>query len=153
MGLLSMELPGKNIGAGCHCLFQRIFPTPGSNPRLLLWKVDSLPSEPPGKPQPPFRSHHFPLKWEGSQNHPWRTHRAAVSIHLHSRWSRPKAEDRDHFEGGPGRTVAELGWVGSHRYFFSLKTPWSEGAYQNRPPPSFLQPLATCPVTVFAHYR
>ena len=157
MGLLSMELPGKNTGAGCHCLFQGIFLTQGSNVGLLLGKADSLPSEPPGKPQPPIRFHHFSLKWEGSQSHPWRTHRAAVSTYLHPRWSRPEAEGRDHFEGGLGR-VAGVGWVGSHRDFFRLKAPWSEGAYQNRPPPSFMQPLATCPVlaggvvTVFAHF-
>ena len=27
--------PGKNTGVGCHRLLQRIFPTQGSNPRLL----------------------------------------------------------------------------------------------------------------------
>ena len=28
------DSPGKNIGGGCHGLFQGIFPTPGSNPGL-----------------------------------------------------------------------------------------------------------------------
>ena len=35
-----------NIGAGCHFLLQRIFPTQGLNPhflRLLHWQEDSLP--------------------------------------------------------------------------------------------------------------
>ena len=39
---------GNNTGVGCHILFQGIFPTQGLNPELL---VDSLPSEPPGKPR------------------------------------------------------------------------------------------------------
>ena len=29
------NFPGKNTGAGCHFLLQRIFPTEGSNPHLL----------------------------------------------------------------------------------------------------------------------
>ena len=36
----------------CHFLLQRIFPTQGSNPRLLYllyWKAASLPLTPPGK--------------------------------------------------------------------------------------------------------
>ena len=49
--------PGKNTGVGCHVLLQGIFPTQRSNPRLLHWQVDSLPSEPPGKP--PTRSYHL----------------------------------------------------------------------------------------------
>ena len=32
---LYMEFPGKNTGVGCHFLLQGIFPTQGSNPRLL----------------------------------------------------------------------------------------------------------------------
>ncbi|ELR59866.1 hypothetical protein M91_16271, partial [Bos mutus] len=28
-------LPGKNTRMGCHLLFRGIFPTQGSNPRLL----------------------------------------------------------------------------------------------------------------------
>ena len=42
---LSMELPSKNIGVGCHFLLQSIFPTQGSNLRLLCllhWQEDSL---------------------------------------------------------------------------------------------------------------
>ena len=34
---------GKNTGVGCQFLFQGVFPTQGSNPCLLPWKVDSLP--------------------------------------------------------------------------------------------------------------
>ena len=48
---------GKNTGVGCHALLQGIFPTQRSNPCLLHWQADSLPSEPPGKP--PFRSYHL----------------------------------------------------------------------------------------------
>ena len=33
--LCPWNFPGKNIGTGCHFLFQRIFPTQGSNPGLL----------------------------------------------------------------------------------------------------------------------
>ena len=32
---LSMDSPGKNTGMGFHALLQGIFPTQGSNPRLL----------------------------------------------------------------------------------------------------------------------
>ena len=47
------DFPGKSTGVGCHCLLQGIFPTQGSNPRLLRllhWQVGSLPLVPPGKP-------------------------------------------------------------------------------------------------------
>ena len=47
------NLPGKNTGVGCCSLLQGIFPTQGSNPRLLCllhWQTDSLPAEPLGKP-------------------------------------------------------------------------------------------------------
>ena len=36
---------------GCHSVLQGIFPTQGLNLGLLHWQADSLPSEPPGKPQ------------------------------------------------------------------------------------------------------
>ena len=49
--LCPCDFPGKNTGAGCHFLLQGIFPVRGSNPHLLHWQADSLPSEPPGKPQ------------------------------------------------------------------------------------------------------
>ena len=39
----SVHSPGKNTGVGCCFLLQRIFPTQGSNPRLLHWPADSLP--------------------------------------------------------------------------------------------------------------
>ena len=44
------NFPGKNTGARCHFLLQRIFLTQASNPsllRLLPWKGDSLPLAPP----------------------------------------------------------------------------------------------------------
>ena len=44
------DSPGKDTRAGCHFLLQGIFPTQGSNLSLLLWQMDSLPLEPPGKP-------------------------------------------------------------------------------------------------------
>ena len=44
------DSPGKNIGVGCHALFQGIFPTQGLNPRLLCLQPGSLPPAPPGKP-------------------------------------------------------------------------------------------------------
>ena len=42
------DFPGKNIGVGCHFLLQGIFPTQGSNLRLLHllhWQVGSLPHQ------------------------------------------------------------------------------------------------------------
>ena len=46
-----MGFPSKSTGGGCHSRPQGIFPTPGSNPGVLHWQVDSLLSEPPGKPE------------------------------------------------------------------------------------------------------
>ena len=46
----SSDSPGRNTGVGCHFLLQGIFPTQGSNPRLLHLQVDSLPLAPSGKP-------------------------------------------------------------------------------------------------------
>ena len=48
------DSPGKNTGVACHALLQGIFPTQGSNPRLLSllhWQMGSLPLVPPGKPR------------------------------------------------------------------------------------------------------
>ena len=47
------DSPGKNTEVGCHELLQGIFPTQGSNPRLLCllnWQAGSLPLVTPGKP-------------------------------------------------------------------------------------------------------
>ena len=52
--LCPWDFPGKNTGVGCHFLPQGIFLTQGLNPpllHLLHWQADSLPLEPPGKPQ------------------------------------------------------------------------------------------------------
>ena len=43
--------PGKNAGVGCLVLLQGIFPTQVLNPGLPTLQVDSLLSEPPGKPK------------------------------------------------------------------------------------------------------
>ena len=43
--LFPQNFPGKSTGVGCHFLLHGIFPTQGSNPRLLHvlhWQVDSL---------------------------------------------------------------------------------------------------------------
>ena len=51
--LCPWNFPG-DTGVGCHLLLQRIFPTQGLNPCMLHlphWKVDSLPTAPPGKPR------------------------------------------------------------------------------------------------------
>ena len=53
---LSMEASRQEYWSGCHFLLQELFPTQGSNPGLLYCRqaptlqVDSLPTEPPGKP-------------------------------------------------------------------------------------------------------
>ena len=47
---LPWYFPGKITGVGCHLLLQGIFPTEGSNPRLLHWQAGSLPLAPPEKP-------------------------------------------------------------------------------------------------------
>ena len=54
--LCPWNFPVKNTSVGCHFLLQGIFLTQGWNPcldpgmELLHWQVDSLLSEPPGKP-------------------------------------------------------------------------------------------------------
>ena len=51
-----MDSPGKNTGVDC-ALLQKIFPTLGSNPRLLCLlhcQAGSLPLAPPGKPNISF---------------------------------------------------------------------------------------------------
>ena len=52
-GSPSMGFSSKKTEVHCHALLQGIFPTQGSNPRLLcllLWQAGSLPLAPPGKP-------------------------------------------------------------------------------------------------------
>ena len=49
--LCQWDSPGTNTGVGCHFLLQGIFPTQGSNPRLLHWQADSLPLNHLGTPQ------------------------------------------------------------------------------------------------------
>ena len=45
------DSPGKNTGVGCHALPPGDLPSPETEPRSLTLQVDSLPSEPPGKPK------------------------------------------------------------------------------------------------------
>ena len=42
---------GKNTGVGCRTLLQGDLPNPGIEPRSPALRADSLPAEPPGKPQ------------------------------------------------------------------------------------------------------
>ena len=56
--LCPWDYPGKTTGVGSYSLLQVIFPTQGSNPGLLHWQADSLPSEPPGKQA--LKDHFFP---------------------------------------------------------------------------------------------
>ena len=64
------DSPGKNTGVGCHALLQGIFLTQGSNPGLLHWQVDSLPSEPPGKPQIIQQKQHFQIEAQRKLGNP-----------------------------------------------------------------------------------
>ena len=53
MLLCPWDSSGKNIGVGCCALLRGIFPTQGSNQRLLYflpWQMGSLSVAPPGKP-------------------------------------------------------------------------------------------------------
>ena len=49
--LCPWDSPGKNTAVGCHALLQRIFLTQESNPGSPALQADSLPSQPPRKPQ------------------------------------------------------------------------------------------------------
>ena len=42
--------PGKNTGVGCHSVLWGNLPHPGIEPRTPALQVDSVPTEPPGKP-------------------------------------------------------------------------------------------------------
>ena len=55
---LAAVAAGKNTEVGYHALLQGIFPSQGSNTRLLHWQGGSLPLVPPGKP--PFTFCHWP---------------------------------------------------------------------------------------------
>ena len=46
------DSPGKDTGMSCHALLQEIFPTQGSNPRLMSPTLAGgySPLAPPGKP-------------------------------------------------------------------------------------------------------
>ena len=44
------DFPGKNTGAGCHCLLQGLFPTQGLNPCLLHCRQILLPLSRWGSP-------------------------------------------------------------------------------------------------------
>ena len=45
------DSPGKNTGVGCHALLQGNLSNLGIERRIPALQVDSLPSEPPGKPK------------------------------------------------------------------------------------------------------
>ena len=45
------DSPGKNTRVGCHAFFQGMLPNPGIEPRSPALRVNSLLSEPPGKPE------------------------------------------------------------------------------------------------------
>ena len=44
------DSPGKNTGVGCRALRPGDLPNPGIKLKSSTWQMDSLPSEPPGKP-------------------------------------------------------------------------------------------------------
>ena len=62
------DSPGKNTGVGCHALLQGDLPKPGIERRPPTFRVDSLLSEPPGKPKntglgsPSFLQRIFPTQ-------------------------------------------------------------------------------------------
>ena len=49
--LCPWDSPGKDSQVGCHALLQGNLPNPGMEYRSPSLQVDSLPSEPPGKPK------------------------------------------------------------------------------------------------------
>ena len=58
------DSPGKDTGVGCHGPPPGDLPNPRIEPKSPALQVDSLPSEPPGKPTPESTGCYFlcPLK-------------------------------------------------------------------------------------------
>ena len=83
--LCPWDSPGKN-GVGCHALLQRIFPTQGSIPCLLLllhWQAGSLPLAPLGGPGSSWTRDqiHVPCTGRWILN-PWTTRKVRVLLVL-----------------------------------------------------------------------
>ena len=77
------DSPGKNTGVGCHALLQGIFPTQGSNPRLLHllhWQAGSLPLAPPRKPSQKWSQLIVTAQRNGCESDAFYTSRDADSV-------------------------------------------------------------------------
>ena len=65
------DSPGKNTGVGCHALFQRIFPTQGSNSGLLhCWQI-IYQLRHQGNPTPPYLMNYLTLTITPSKQCSW----------------------------------------------------------------------------------
>ena len=51
LSILSVGFSRQEYQSGCHALLQGNLPNPGIKPRSSTLQVDSLPTEPPGKPK------------------------------------------------------------------------------------------------------
>ena len=66
------DSPGKNFGLGCHTFFQGNLPNPGVKPRSPTLQVDSLSTEPAGKPKKILRNlKYITKKRSQSKNTPY----------------------------------------------------------------------------------
>ena len=54
---VSMEFPRQEYWSGLPFLSPGDLPDPGIKPTFPAWQMDSLPSEPPGKPPPLLHTH------------------------------------------------------------------------------------------------
>ena len=86
-----MDSPRQEYRSAGRFLLQGIFPTKGSNSRLLRWQVGSLPAEPPGTPvevnsgeQAGKRGKKGPAGWDGlaRRYHPVKCRRHQRPGHL-----------------------------------------------------------------------
>ena len=91
--LFPWDSPGKNIGVGCHFLLQGIFPTQGSNPRLLAClalPADSLLIAPPGDFTQRILLHLEDILFtvfmkDGADNLKWMKNRLPCSVYYSSK--------------------------------------------------------------------
>ena len=60
---MDCSLPGSSVHGILQARILQGIPDPGTEPKSLTWQAESLPSEPPGKPQLVLIMVFFWLEW------------------------------------------------------------------------------------------